>query len=288
MKINNIDSTNSKIKGLLSNNKLLMFNENKKEILTNENKFYKNRKSFLENHKNISKFFKDYLATTLDDLEFDDAIVKDKRTFCEYLCENFKENQNISETFIANDPIKPRSIKIILFIFNLILNFVINALFISEEYISMLYHLESEDSFFSFVPRSISRFIKTTIVGEVIEYVADFFLIEESKIKSFLKRDKYNKIALKQDVINFIIELKKRYLSLIILVFVIILISFFYLLCFNYVYPYTQIEWIKTSVMVIIIRQILNCLFIFLSSAFRFLSFKCKSEKLFKISKILK
>ena len=152
----------------------------------------------------------------------------------------------------------------------------------------MLYHLDSEDSFFSFVPRSISRFIKTTIVGEVIECVADFFLIEESKIKSFLKREKDNKIAVKQNVINFIKELKKRYLSLIILVFVIILISFFYLLCFNYVYPYTQMEWIKTSVMVIIIRQILNCLIIFLSSSFRFLSFKCKSEKLYKISKILK
>ena len=81
-------------------------------------------------------------------------------------------------------------------------------------------------------------------------------------------------------------ELKKRYLAFIIIVFVIILISFFYLLCFNYVYPYTQMEWIKTSIMVIILRQILSCLIILLEAILRFLSFKIKSEKMYKFSKL--
>ena len=150
----------------------------------------------------------------------------------------------------------------------------------------MLYHLDEEDSFFSFIPRSISRFIKTTIVGEVIGYITSFFFIEEKKIKSFFKREKDNKIALKQNVIMLIKELKKRYLAFIIIVFVIILISFFYLLCFNYVYPYTQMEWIKTSIMVIILRQILSCLIILLEAILRFLSFKIKSEKMYKFSKL--
>ena len=150
----------------------------------------------------------------------------------------------------------------------------------------MLYHLDEEDSFFTFIPRSISRFIKTTIVGEVIGYITSFFFIEEKKIKSFFKREKDNKIALKQNVIMLIKELKKRYLAFIIIVFVIILISFFYLLCFNYVYPYTQMEWIKTSIMVIILRQILSCLIILLEAILRFLSFKIKSEKMDKFSKL--
>jgi len=150
----------------------------------------------------------------------------------------------------------------------------------------MLYHLDEEDSFFTFIPRSISRFIKTTIVGEVIGYITSFFFIEEKKIKSFFKREKDNKIALKQNVIMLIKELKKRYLTFIIIVFVIILISFFYLLCFNYVYPYTQMEWIKTSIMVIILRQILSCLIILLEAILRFLSFKIKSEKMYKFSKL--
>ena len=283
----NILIYNNEAKRSSKDNKKIFY-ENKGKNVANEKYFKREDKNYIDPSKTNEEFFKEYLSTSLDDLEFDDAIVKDKRKFCEYLCENFKENQNISYTFCAKDPIMVRSIKIVLFIFNLILNFVINALFISEDYISMLYHLESEDSFFSFVPRSISRFIKTTIVGEVIELIARFFLIEEAKIKSCFKRERNNKMALKQCIIDFIKELKKRYLALIIFVFVIILISFFYLLCFNYVYPYTQIEWIKTSIMVIIIRQLLSCLAILAESILRFLSFRYKSEKLFKISKILK
>ena len=264
---------------------------NSKELLdvynkTSNEKKYVNEKKIKKNEE-LTEFFQEYLSTSLDELEFDDAIVKDKRTFCEYFFEQFKEKQNIAYTFFASDPIMTRSMKLILFIFDLILIFVINALFISEDYISMLYHLDEKDSFLSFFTRSIDRFIKTTIIGELIEYVASFFFVEERKIKSFFKREKNNKNALKENVIVFIKELKRRFLSFIILVFIIILISFFYLLCFNYVYPYTQIEWVKTSVTVIIIRQILSCLIIFFEVVFRFISFRCNSEKLYKLSKIM-
>ena len=264
---------------------------NSKELLdvynkTSNEKKYVNEKKIKKNEE-LTEFFQEYLSTSLDELEFDDAIVKDKRTFCEYFFEQFKEKQNIAYTFFASDPIITRSMKLILFIFDLILIFVINALFISEDYISMLYHLDKKDSFLSFFTRSIDRFIKTTIIGELIEYVASFFFVEERKIKSFFKREKNNKNALKENVIVFIKELKRRFLSFIILVFIIILISFFYLLCFNYVYPYTQIEWVKTSVTVIIIRQILSCLIIFFEVVFRFISFRCNSEKLYKLSKIM-
>ena len=252
-----------------------------------EKKLKKVEEKYQNHNEKDAKFIEEYLSTSLDDLEYDDAIVKDKRSFCEYFCEQFIEKQNIAYTFFASDPITPRSIKIILFIFNLILNFVINALFITEEYISILYHLDEKDSFFSFFTRSIERFIKTTIVGEVIDYIISFFFIEESKIKGFFKREKDDINALKQNMIQFIKELKNRYLSFIILVFFIIIISFFYLLCFNYAYPYTQIEWIKTSVTVIVIRQLLSCLIIFLEVVFRFLSFKIQSEKLYKFSRVL-
>ena len=65
--------------------------------------------------------------------------------------ENLKEDQIIANTFIAEDPIKPRSIKVILFILNVMLYFVINGLFFSEEVISELYYIDKEkENFFSF------------------------------------------------------------------------------------------------------------------------------------------
>ena len=81
-------------------------------------------------------------------------------------------------------------------------------------------------------------------------------------------------------------EIKKRYVSFIIMTFIILVISLYYILCFNYVYPKTQIEWIKSSTLIIFIIQLLSLLKCLYETIFRLLSFKCESEKLFKISKI--
>ena len=68
--------------------------------------------------------------------------------------------------------------------------------------------------------------------------------------------------------------------------FVILLSSLYYILCFNYVYPKTQIEWVKSTILIIIIMQLLSVLKCLFETIFRFLSFKCESEKIFKFSKI--
>ena len=241
-----------------------------------------------EEAKEQENIFIEYLSTSLDDMEFDDALVKDKRTFCELFIENLKEDQIIANTFIAEDPLKPRTIKIILFILNIILYFVINGLFFSEEVISELYNVdEDKENFFSFMPRSIERLIYTTLVGIIIGIITDFFFVDEKKIKGIFRRDKDNKKAIKQNIIKLSKEIKIRNIAFIIIVSIILIISFLYLLCFNYVYPYSQIEWIKSSIAIIIIMQALSFLKCFLEISLRYLSFKIKSEKLYKISKII-
>ena len=260
---------------------------------TNKNVFPKNQftneitSSYLDENGIIKKFVEEYLETSPDDMEYDDAIKKDNRTFCQYFGENLKEKQIIANTFFAHDPIKTRAIKIILFNLNLILYFVINGLFISESYISELYNSNEEDeNFFSFLPRSIERLLYTTIVSLLIGYLTSFFFLEEKKVQGIFKRDKENIIILKQNINNLIKTLKIRYISFIIVVFVILIMSLYYLLCFNYVYPKTQMEWIKSSIAIIIIIQILSILQILLEAILRFLSFKCESEKLFKFGKL--
>ena len=232
-------------------------------------------------------FFKEYLSTDLIDLEYDDAIHKDKRKFGKCFYEILKERQMIAYTFIAEDPLKTRCTKIMLLSLNIIFYFVVNGLFFSEDYISDIYNSTKEEKFFSFFPRSIKRFLYCTIVSIIISYITDMFFIEEKKIVGIFKREKDNKIILKQEITQLIKNLKCRYLSFIITVFVILLFAFFYLLCFNYVYPHTQIEWIKSSFIIFIIMQILSILSCLLEATLRIGSFKCKSEKMYKISKLL-
>ena len=46
-------------------------------------------------------------------------------------------------------------------------------------------------------------------------------------------------------------------------------------------------EWIKSSIIIIIIMQILSLLECLLETIIRFISFKCKSEKIYKLSLLL-
>ena len=266
----------------------------KYDNLNKKNKKYKDINSMTKmkyqrkiKDKDYQKFFDEYLSTTLDDLEYDDAKVKDNRTFFEYLKDCLKERQMIAFTFIANDPIKIRVIKIMLFLLNIILYFVVIGLFYSEEYIGELYEInEEDDGFFDYITRSIDKFIYTTMVSVVISYIIDCFFIDEKKVKGIFKREKDDLVNLKHEIVNIIIDIKNRYLSFIIVVFVLLFLSFYYLLCFNYVYPKSQLEWIKASITIFIIIQILSILKCLLETCLRFLSFCCESEKLFKISKL--
>ena len=266
----------------------------KYDNLNKKNKKYKDINSMTKmkyprkiKDKDYQKFFDEYLATTLDDLEYDDAKVKDNRTFCEYLKDCLKERQMIAFTFIANDPIKIRVIKIMLFLLNIILYFVVIGLFYSEEYIGELYEInEEDDGFFDYITRSIDKFIYTTMVSVVISYIIECFFIDEKKVKGIFKREKDDLVNLKHEIVNIIIDIKKRYLSFIIVVFALLFLSWYYLLCFNYVYPKSQLEWIKASITIFIIIQVLSILKCLLETCLRFLSFYCESEKLFKISKL--
>ena len=221
-------------------------------------------------------------------MEFDDAVVFDKRTFKEHLTECLKEDQIVAHTFLADDPLKPRTIKVIVFILNVILYFVVNGLLFSEAVISELFEVDEDDeNFFSYFPRSISRIVYSTLVSIVIGLITDLFFLSEDKIKKLFKKEKDQPKFLKEKIDNLINDIKKRNIAFIVIASIILIFSFFYLLCFNYVYPYSQVEWIKSSITIVIIMQILSVLKCLLDSGLRFLSFKINSEKMYKIGKLL-
>ena len=129
--------------------------------------------------------------------------------------------------------------------------------------------------------------LMATIVSIVVSIITNFFFIEEKKIKGIFKRQKDDIPNLKTNIKQLMKDIKLRYIIFIIIVGVILIISMFYLLCFNYVYPYSQSEWIKSSIAIMIIMQILSLLKCILETSLRYLSMKLNSEKLYKISLIL-
>ena len=245
----------------------------------------KNIKNLKNDCENID--FNEYLKTDVDDMDYDDAIKNDQRSFCNYFCDKLKEKQIIMDTFFSKDILRPISIKVILLLLKIDLYFVVNGLFYNEEYISKLFHSNEEEKFFSFFPRSISRFIYTTLVGVIVGIIIDFLFVEEKRVKRIFIRDKDDSLELRYEISVICKTLKERYSVFIFICIFITIISWYYICCFNSVYPNVKMEWIKSSIVIMIIMQILSIFLILLESILRGLSFKFQSEKLYKLKQLL-
>ena len=66
-------------------------------------------------------------------MDYDDSIKRDERTFCQYFRYKLYINQIILNTFVIKEPLRPRTIKILLFILDIDLYLFINALFFNED-----------------------------------------------------------------------------------------------------------------------------------------------------------
>ena len=292
--ISNDEKESKNIYKNIKNDDILTVNKNdpnSKELILNkrnpiDSMLNQNTKKNITIYQKKEEFFIEYLSVSMNDLDFEDSLKKDTRSFFEYLCDSIVDRQLIVNTFYSDEPLRPISIKIILFDMTLVLYFVVNGLFYSEDYISIIYYTENEQ-FFSFFPRSINRFVYTTLVNVTISFLIDCFFIEEKKIKGIFLREKDSVATIKFEISKLIKKLKKRYLSFVIVVFGLSICFWYYLSCFNYVYYYTQIDWIKSSVVIIIIMQIVSVVTSLAETILRFTSFYFRSEKIFRVSKLL-
>ena len=301
------------IKFLSDNNNKINFPPKKQSNKIKKNKNHIKKKIFEDNYENYennalntqksddfsnskkNKFISkseelininEYLKPDYDDLDFDSALKLDKRTFCEFYIDKLIEKQILIDTFYNKDNLRPRSIKILLFLLNINLYLVVNGLFFSEEYISDLYFSNEKETFFSFFPRSIGRFFYATLVGVIIGFIMDCIFVDEKKVKRIFLREKDNSMQLRYEISLVVREINKRYIIFIVICFFISVISWYYISCFNNVYPGVRIEWIKSSITIMLIMQILSIIFGLFETIIRALSFKCKSEKIYKLKQI--
>ena len=276
----NISNNNNKNNNFSSNQ-----SSNSIDILKlSENRnIYKNL--FLNPKDNLNINIEEYLKTDIDDMDYEDSNKKDKRKFCEYFIYKLKLKQILLNTFCVKDPLRPLPIKLLLLVLEIDLYFFINGLFFNEDYISEVFHTKDDETLFEFAQRIIDNCLYTTLTGVIISYIIDFFFIEEKKLKGILKREKNNLIILNYEITRLIKNMQKRYLFFVIISLLIICFTWYYVSCFNNIYPFVKIEWIETSIIIIIIMQLLPIFICLFETIIRFISFKCKSEKMYKISR---
>ena len=235
------------------------------------------------NNVDVDKI-KELLSSSFDENDFDEVFNKEKRTFCQYFSENFQNNQIFINSFCIQEILRPKALKILILIMTIELYFVINALFYNEEYLSELFNSNQKETFFSFVPRRFNQFVYTSMVNGVISYLIGYFFIEEDKIKRIFIRNKNDKAKMNYELSMLVKDIKERFIILVFLSIFLSIICFFYISCFNIVYPYIREEWIKSSIFILILMQFINLFLSFAHSSIRYLAIKCNSEKMFKLS----
>ena len=71
-------------------------------------------------------------------------------------------------------------------------------------------------------------------------------------IKNIFKRGKYDTLAIKAKIYQKLKNILSRMTYFIIINFIITVFTLYYISCFNYIYPHMKLEWIKSSIFIII------------------------------------
>ena len=227
---------------------------------------------------------KEFDEKQLNELDYEEAVIYDKRNFCQMLWYSLKEKQTLINTFFSPNNLKPFPMKLLVLIFSLSCYFVINGFLYNEEYVSTkLYNTESK-TFYEYISDSIERILYTSIVGGVISFIISILFNTEKKIDSVMNKYNGNKIIIRGEIAKIFRLSKIITLCFIIIQFVLMILFMIYIFCFCYVYPNNKLDWVESSLIVIGIIQSFSCFTCFLFTGIKYLGIKFQLEFCFKIN----
>ena len=164
--------------------------------------------------KNKAKIKKEDIAklsntdADLQDMDYEEAIIYDKRSYLRMYWAYLVDTQIILGTFCTDNYLNLFIIKFSFFIFTFQISFFLNAFFYTDEYISDAYHNDGVLDFITGLPKSIYSFVATLITTNLLRMLSN----SKSELKKIIRNKENNK-----DYIHLIdIKLRKLRIKLII------------------------------------------------------------------------
>ena len=185
------------------------------------------------NLKNLSRTYEDIL-----DLDYEEAIIKDKSSFIRIFWLYLVDSQIILGTFCTDNNLDLFIIKLSFFICTFQISFFLNALFYSDEYISDAYHNDGVLDFFSWLPKSIYSLIATLITTNLLRMLSSSKSELVHVIKDKRKYDNYVNI-----INNKLSKLSKKLILYFIFVYLLGTFFLYYVVVFCSVYRNSQKYW---------------------------------------------
>ena len=232
----------------------------------------------------LEKDIKKYVAKSPNEMEFYEIVKYDKRKFCEFYWDKIKRNQILIKTFIFKEETIPRELKIILLINYIDFLFVFSVFYFSNEYISKLFYNDNNNYFFLYSKESLFYIYYSIILVSIFGYIIEFFFYDKKYIRHEMKKKNNDEKKLKLIIVQIIGKMKCKYILFLVISYIISIFSWYFISCFNNVYPNTKIQWLKLSIIMIIILQIITLVLPFFETCLRFIAIKFNSEKIYKLS----
>ena len=303
-KINlNINHSNPKSKYGKKKQSLNMYNSSKKMIVNNLKGSLKyslnlNMKEYMFSSKRIKselihntfndrnkiKIIKKYSDFELDDLEYSEAIVYDKRSFINLYIYIVKKEHLIIFTFCYCKDFNLISIKLSLFIFSFCLDITTNILFFDDESMHKIYLDYGKYNFISQIP----QIIYSTIISESMNIFLKYLSLSEKEIYEIKK---YKNIKEVGDGIKKLIKcLKIKFFFFFFICFIFMIFFWYFISIFCAIYENTQIILFKDSSLSFLTSMLYPFGLYLLPASLRIISLRSikKNKKiLFKISNII-
>ena len=235
--IKNINYNNNK------KNKIRNIYDNKKDINYKQKTKFENYKINTDlNDKGFELvYYKNLNDQELNNLEYNIALLIDKRSYFQYYWSLLKKKQLILFTILPSNDYNLFSLKLALFLLSFSLYFTINGFFFTDDTMHKIYEEKGAFNIISQIP----QIIYSSGVSSIINMILKMLSLSESNILMIKQEKNYN-IAQKKskNIINYLLI---KFIIFFMLSNLLLLFFWYFISCFCAVYVNTQKILIKDT-----------------------------------------
>ncbi len=218
----------------------------------------------------------------LNTLEYEIALIFDKRTYFQYYLSLLKKKQLILFTFLPSNDFNLFSLKLSLFLLSFSLYFTVNGFFFSDETMHKIHEDKGVFDIFFQIP----QILYSSVVSAIVNMILKLLSLSEKNILS-IKQQRNINIAIKnakkiEKYISF------KFIIFFILSEILLLFFWYFISCFCAVYTNTQMILIEDTLVSFALSMIYPFAINLLPGIFRIPSLKSKNKKcLYTISSLI-
>ena len=221
-----------------------------KERLKFKEKMEKRNRYLTDRGTDENEMYKKMNDDELNSLEYEKALLYDKRTFFQYYWSLLKKDQILLFTFIPTNDYNLVSLKMTLFILSLSLEITINGFFFTDNTMHQIHENNGKFDLIYQIPQILYSSIISTIINSLLQKLA----LSEDSFLSLKQIKNYDKAIKQCETIKKCLTIK--FICFIITSFILMLFCWYYISSFCAVYTNTQSILFKDTLISMLLSMV--------------------------------